>query len=75
MPTGFQKTTDLPDTDDVVGVSSEESLTVSRPGQRQALGRVSAGSSRHLKKYQVEHFSTDINIASEMTLPHAFQLL
>ena len=40
----------LPDTDEVVTVSSKEGLAISTPGKGQALGWVGPGGSRHLKK-------------------------
>ena len=39
----------LPDTDEVVTVSSEEGLAISTPGKGQALGWVGSGGSRHLR--------------------------
>merc|ERR1719323_1465558 len=38
----------LPNSDEVIGVASEESLTVSRPGEAGHLGRLRAGRARHL---------------------------
>ena len=41
--------TNLPDTDEVVAVSGEQGLTVSGPGQGEALGRVAPSAARNLK--------------------------
>merc|ERR1719508_625798 len=45
----------LPDPDLVVAVSSEQSLTISRPGHGQALGGVSARRSRNLRSQFLDH--------------------
>ena len=39
----------LPDTNEVVTVSSEEGLAISAPGEGQALWGISPGTSGHLK--------------------------
>ena len=41
--------TNLPDTDEVVTVSSKEGLAIGTPGKGQALGWISPGGSRHLR--------------------------
>ena len=38
----------LPDTDEVVGVTGEQCLTISRPGQGGHLGRLGSGAARDL---------------------------
>jgi len=45
----------LPYSDEVVGISSEEGLTVSRPGKGQTLGWLSAGTSRNLWSEVLNH--------------------
>ena len=45
----------LPDPNEVISVASEESLTVSRPGQAGALGRLSSGSPGDLRPEVLHH--------------------
>merc|ERR1712130_605482 len=45
----------LPDTDEVITVSSKEGLAISAPGKGQALGWVGPGGSRHLRPELLNH--------------------